>query len=129
MTFMRQFRTNKFKAKSTEFGGRLYHSKLEASVAADLEIAKKANRDSDRVVEVVPQYPIDIYLDGVTLTTKVTSRRLFRYIIDFYVTFADGHEEFIEAKGMELEVWKFKWKITEAVLAQEKPEAILRVVK
>lgn len=129
MTFISGFRQNKFKNKTTVFGNRQYHSKLEASVAADLELAKKASRKEERVVEVTPQYPIDIYLDSNILTLKKTQNKLFRYYIDFKVAYADGREEYVEAKGYPTDIWRFKWKITEQVFNKELPDAILRIVR
>ena len=129
MTFFTQYKQNKFKNKRTEFGGRIYASKLESSVAADLELARHATNKKDKVVEIWPQHNIDIYLDGTTLTRKPTSNKLFRYIIDFKVQYADGRIEYVEAKGLAMALWRFKWKVTEAVLNAEEPEAVLRVIK
>jgi hypothetical protein len=129
MTFTTGYRQNKYKNKKTTFGGRLYGSKLESSVASDLELARHATKDSDRVVDVKPQYNVDIYIDGVTLTTKPTPRKLFRYIPDFFVEYADGHFEIIEAKGYVTDIFRFKWKIFEAVYNKEHPDILLKIIK
>ena len=86
--YYKSYRQNKFRNKRTEFGGRLYASKLESSVAADLELAKKAVNPRDRVVEVIPQFPIDFFIDQQTLElTDVPAPnrtvKLFRYYVDF----------------------------------------------
>ena len=129
--YYKQFRQNKFRNKKTTFGGRLYDSKHESSVAADLELMKKATKPEERVIEVKPQYNVDIYFDGVTLTTTPTSHKFFRYIADFFVIFADNHEEIWEAKAKitMTDVFRLKWKAVEAVFSKEKPELILRIIQ
>lgn len=120
MIFISGFRPNKFRNKRTTFGGRQYASKLESSVAADLELAKKATRKEERVVEVRPQYRVDL---------KVNGRHICNYYVDFYVKFADKHEELWEAKGFQTEVWRLKWKLLEAIWGKEHPEVILRIIR
>ena len=130
--YYKQFRQNKFKNKKTVFGGRLYASKLESSVAADLELAKKAVNPQEKVLEVIPQFPIDFYFNGLELTDEAEpgiTRKLFRYYVDFKVIYADGHLELIEAKGMATDLWQVKWKLTEILYNSKYPEVTLRVIK
>jgi hypothetical protein len=132
MTYFQSFRTNKFKNKKTVFGGRLYASKLESSVAADLELAKKATNPAERVIEVIPQFPIDFYiLPSRVMTTQYQNgaRKVFRYYVDFKVVYADGHEELVEAKGIKTDIWRMKWLFTEEVYQREHPGVELKIIK
>ncbi len=122
----------KFGNKSNVYNGRVYHSIKEANYAATLDMLKKATNPNERVKEWSPQYSVDIYIDGVTLTTKPTHTKLFRIIPDFLVTYEDGHEEIHEVKSAftaTLGDWRNKWKILEAVMNHEQPELVLRVIK
>jgi hypothetical protein len=88
------------KAKKTDFNGRKYDSKFEASFAAQLEQRRKAKSERDRVVDVKPQHKIELRVAG----------KLWRnYRIDFRVECADGTIEYIEVKGYATEEWKMKW--------------------
>ena len=44
---------------------------------------------------------------------KLEKTRAITYIADFRVTYADGHQEIEDTKGMETEIWKLKRKIFE----------------
>lgn len=132
MTFYNQFvpKELKYKNKSTVYDGRTYHSMKEAGYAGTLDMLKRATNPKDRVTEWKPQHIIDIYLDGVIVTTRPTSTKLFRIIPDFLVTFADGHQEIHEVKSNFTKTmdWKHKWKILEAVYGEEYPEIDLKVI-
>jgi len=130
--FTSGYRQNKFKNKKTVFGGRQYHSKLESSVAADLELARHAVEPRERVVDVVPQFPIDLYLNGNVITDVATPNvtvKICRYYMDFKVTYADGHVELIEAKGFATDLWRLKWKLTEGLYMTKYPDVELRIIK
>ena len=120
---------SKWGAKKVTFGGRLYHSKKEAGYAAQLELQKKATNPRDRVVEVKPQYIVDVYLDGATLTLEHTTQRLFRIIPDFLVTFADGSQQVHEVKGAIIGDWMLKWRMLEAVMNKERPGIELVLIR
>lgn len=90
------FMTNKFHAQITEYGGRTYHSRGEARLAADLDVLKK----SGIVTEVVPQKAFTLYgKNGFKICT---------HRVDFFVTFKDGHSECWEYKGYATNEWKIK---------------------
>lgn len=125
-------RKAKFGNKTNSYNGRIYHSIKEAQHAQVLDMCKKATDPRERVKEWIPQYSVDIYLDGVTLTTTPTSIKLFRIIPDFLVTYVDGHQEIQEVKSSftaTLGDWRTKWKILEAVMNYEQPDLILKVFK
>ena len=81
--------------------GVTYHSQFEAEVAADLDFQIHLKK-------------IMSWERQVKLDLKVNGMHINNYYIDFIAHYADGHRDFIEAKGMELEPWKTNWKILEA---------------
>jgi hypothetical protein len=109
-------RTNKYKAEKQTFDGRSYHSKKEADYAAQLEWRKKAGE----ITEIIPQYKLDLRVNGI---------HICNYFIDFKIVLSDGSVELIEVKGFETDVWRLKWKLTEAVLDEIEPGAKLVLVK
>ena len=113
-------RGSKYNNVSREYNGRIYHSKKEAAFAQQLDTLKNATYSEDRVVKVVPQFKIDI---------KVNGQHICNYYVDFYIEYADGKKKFVEVKGFETEVWRLKWKILEAIQPIEYPDIDLEVIK
>ena len=107
---------NKYKAVKQNFNGRTYHSKKEADYAAELEWRLKAGEIS----EYIPQHPLRLY---------VNEKKICNYFIDFKVVYPDGSIELVEVKGFETDVWRLKWKLTEALLDELEPNATLVLVK
>lgn len=105
-------RETKYKAQKQTFNGRSYHSKLEADYAFQLELRKKAGE----IKEITPQYKLDLRVNGVHITN---------YYMDFRVDYPDGRIELIEVKGFETDVWRLKWRLTEALLDELLPNAKL----
>lgn len=95
----------KYGNSPTMYHGRKYDSKLEANHAKDLDSMRKAVKDSDRVVEIFPQYRVPIELNG---------KHICDYVADFYVKFGNGHSEFHETKGFKTAIYKLKKKLVEA---------------
>lgn len=110
---------NKYHAKSTMFEGQVYHSKLEAAYASELQLRVKAKdiKSWDRQVK------LDLRVNGV---------HICHYYMDFVITHNDDSKEYVECKGLEMEVWKMKWKILEATFDQYfrvHPDDKLTVIK
>lgn len=105
-------RRSKYGAKKTEFKGRSYASKFEASVASDLDLRLKAGE----LTKVQPQVTIPLIVNG----TKVG-----QYRADFIVTHPDGSQEVVEAKGFETMLFRLKWRVLEAT----RPDLKLTLVK
>ena len=132
------FKKNKYGAKSTIYDGISYHSKLEAQYARDLDLRIKAKdiKSWERQVLI----PINVYYDkkgNPILTDKDALEiknegglflHICNYYIDFVITHNHGGLEYVEVKGMELPVWRMKWKLTEAILGN-RPDIELIVVK
>jgi len=109
-------RYNKYKAEKQTFGGRSYHSKKEADYACNLEWRKKAGE----IKEIIPQYKLDIRVNGKHITN---------YFIDFKIVLADDSVELIEVKGFSTDVWRLKWRLTEALIDEIEPGSKLVLVK
>jgi hypothetical protein len=103
---------------SSIYNGVSYHSKLEAAYAAALDLALKAGE--------IAKWERQVRLD-----LKVNGQHITNYFIDFIVFHNDGSREFTEVKGMEMEVWKLKWRILEATFDDFKtnPDDCLTVIK
>jgi hypothetical protein len=84
------------------YNGRSYDSIREANHAEELDWRIKAKE----IKEVIPQHKIPLVVDG---------RHIAYYYIDFKVIKTDGDVEYHEVKGFETEVWRLKWKLTEAL--------------
>jgi len=107
---------NKYGAKKSTYNGYNYDSKFESQIAQDLDLRLKAGD----IKEVKKQVKIDLQAYGKHITN---------YFIDFVIVLNDGTNEYIEVKGYETDVWKMKWKMFEAKINQEEPQATLTVIK
>lgn len=114
-------RFNKYGAKKTEFKGKLFDSKYEASVAQELETRKLAKDIKDYET----QYKVEMKAyrkngeDAFTVNHKV----------DFRVHHNDGSFELLEAKGVETADYRFRRKCLETLWLPEHPDHIYTVVK
>lgn len=93
---------NKYHAKGRNYNGRWYDSNKEAAYAENLDWRVKAGE----VKEVIPQFKIEL---------RINDKLICNYYIDFKLIMTDGSEEYHEVKGFETELWKFKWRMTEAL--------------
>ena len=107
-------RRPKYGNTKTEYNGQWYDSAWEAEVAKGLDLRRKAKDPKERVATVTRQVKVTISI-GLQIY----------YIADFWVTYADGRTEIIEAKGFETEVWKIKRKL----MAHFRPELPIRILK
>lgn len=107
---------NKFNAKKQTFGGVTYDSGLEARVAEDLEFQRLAGE----LVEIKRQVKIPLMVNGVLITN---------YYCDFLVTDKHGQRKYIEAKGLELALWKIKKKLFLSLLPEIDNGATFEMIK
>ncbi len=115
--YSKRFQTrNKYKAVKQTFNGRTYHSKKEARYAQELEIRKLAGE----IKEIIPQYKLELY---------VKEKKICNYYMDFKVILPDDSIELIEVKGFATDLWRLKWKLTEALLDELEPNAKLILVQ
>lgn len=110
---------NKYHAKSTEYEGVVYHSKLEAAYAQELDLRKRAGdiKDWERQVK---------------LQLTVNGKHITNYYIDFLIHHNDGSREFVEVKGMPTSEWRLKWSLFEALFDdnyRDHPDDCMTVIK
>lgn len=108
------FRRNKYHNTRTLYNGVTYDSKTEARFAAMLDMLRKAKKPEDRVVEVERQPKFEL--------SPAPDRIIYR--ADFKVTYADGHVEVYDVKGVETKEFKIKKKL----MNQKYPEVDLKLV-
>lgn len=115
------FKPNKYGAKKTEFNGHVYDSKFEASVAADLELRKKAKdiKDYDR------QYKVEMW--AYDANGKKAMKKSHK--VDFRIHHNDGSYELLEAKGVETSDYKDRKRWLETFWLPFNPDHTYTVVK
>ncbi|GAA0215112.1 DUF1064 domain-containing protein [Selenomonas dianae] len=85
---------NKYHARKTTVCGRTFDSRREAEVYLELLAQKRAGE----IVSIGFQPTYTLLAGFVDNTGK--KQRPITYTADFFVTYADGHSEVIEVKGM-----------------------------
>lgn len=113
--------SNKYGAKKTEFKGKRYDSKLEATVAQELDLRLK----SGEFTEVIPQYKLEMwcYRENGLKAFKVSHK------VDFRCEKPDGSFLLCEAKGMETTDYLWRRKFLENIWLPDHPEYEYEVVK
>ena len=112
---------NKYGAKKTEFQGKRYDSKFEASVAQELDLRLKAGE----FVEVIPQYKVEVwcYRENGLKAFKISHK------VDFRSERPDGTFLLTEAKCIETSDYKWRRKFLEEIFLPDHPEYEYEVVK
>ena len=108
MAYFQQF-GRKYKNINQVYNGIRYDSKLEANRAKGLDLLVKAKE-------------IKKWIRQVTLPLYFNEHKICNYRIDFVLFENDGSYTLEEVKGMELPLWKMKWKILEAIVSKDCPE-------
>lgn len=119
MTYIQYNRWNKYGAKKQVYGDRKYHSGAEADYAQELDLRKNGGD----IADWEPQVKLPLKVNGTTLGN---------YYIDFVITHNDGSKEYVEIKGAETMMWRWKWKHFEAVFDtdfREHPDDKITIVK
>lgn len=104
---------SKYGNSTKEYGGRIYHSKLEAKYAQDLDLLKRAKE----IKEWEGQFRLPLNVNGY---------HIGNYIVDFLVTMPDGTQEIHEVKGFETDLWRMKWKLTEALYSDKYKMVVIK---
>lgn len=89
--------------KKQTYNGYAYHSKAEAEYAKQLDWRVKAGE----IKTWTRQHKINLISHG---------QHICKYYIDFRVELASGQIEYHEVKGFQTELWRLKWKLTQAQL-------------
>jgi len=87
-------KANKYNARKTVMCGHTFDSKREAEVYLDL-LSRKQHGEILRI-GLQPSYTL---LEGFRDNTG-KKQRAITYTADFFVTYADGHSEVVEVKGV-----------------------------
>jgi len=93
---------SKYGATRTEYGGRWYASRAEASYAAGLDMRLKAKD----IRSWEPQVSVNLEVNGI---------KICRYVVDFRVQHLDGSIEWVEVKGFWTPEAKLKAKLFDAL--------------
>jgi predicted nuclease of restriction endonuclease-like RecB superfamily len=102
----------------------------EAGYAKQLDLARQAKNQRDRVVEVIPQFQVRFWIDEeAKLTDEKGLYYLCAYRPDFKVTYADGHQEIVEVKGFWTAEGKLKWTLLEALYSTKYPDVVLTLIQ
>ena len=101
--------------KVATFDGIKYDSNFESKYAQELGFRVAAGD----IREWSRQERIDLRAYGVHICF---------YKVDFTVVHNDDSIEYIECKGFVTDLWRFKWRLFEAMMNEEQPEAKLTVV-
>jgi len=98
---------SKYGSIKQSYGGRNYHSRKEAIYAFELDMRVKAGE----INGYTNQHKIELYVNDFHVCD---------YFIDFRVEMNDGTFEYHEVKGFETDVWRLKWKLTQAIYPEYK---------
>lgn len=112
---------NKYGAKRTEFNGKIYDSKYEASVASDLETRKLAKD----IADYDTQFRLDVNIynsNGEIVCSK-------RHKVDFRILHNDGSYELLEAKGVITSDYQWRRDIVVGIWLSEHKDYVYTVVK
>ena len=114
-------KSNKYNARKTVMCGHEFHSKREAEIYLDLLSRKQAGEIV--LIRLQPSYTL---LEGFR-DNQGNKQRPITYTADFFVTYADGHSEVIEVKGMRTRDYLLRKKLF--LYAMRKKDIIFREVK
>lgn len=70
-------------------------------------------RGNDRVEHWEPQFKIPVMVNG---------QKVFDFIPDFFVRYANGRKVLVEIKGMQTEAYRVKLKVFKAAWLSEHPD-------
>ena len=106
----------KFNNRQTEYNGVVYQSQKEADYAAELDLRLKAK-------------DIEGWERQVRVPLEVNGQHICNYYLDFLVHLKNGKKQWVEVKGLEMEVWKLKKKLFEAAYIHDHPNEEYLIVK
>ena len=112
---------NKFGAKRTEFNGKSYDSKFEASLAQDLEMRKQAKDIKD--------YDTQYRIEATAYRKNGLPAFTVRHKVDFRIHHNDGSYELMEAKGVETADYKHRRRFLEELWLPDHPDHTYTVIK
>ena len=114
-------KANKYNARKTVMCGHTFDSRREAEIYLDLLSRKQAGEIV--LIRLQPSYTL---LEGFR-DNQGNKQRPITYTADFFVTYADGHSEVIEVKGMKTRDYLLRKKLF--LYAMRKKDIIFREVR
>ena len=93
------------KKDRTHKDGTVYMSKLEMNYRKHLDLLKKATSKSNKVVDYKEQVTMEVFINGI---------KIYKYLLDFQVEYADGRIEYVDVKGILTSIYRLKKKGVEA---------------
>ena len=115
---LKNFRSKKkYRNKNKVYNGRSYDSVLEANFAEELDW----RLNKGEIKEIIPQYKIEL--------RGVAGQKVCNYFVDFKVINSDDSITYFEVKGVELAVWRLKWKLCQQQMAVDEPASEMVVIK
>lgn len=102
----RRYAPSKYGAIKTTIDGITFDSQKEANRYRELMLLKRAGEVTEIVLQ--PEY---VLLKGFTHEASGERVRPIKYKADFLVTYADGHQEIEDVKGMRTEIYAMKRKL------------------
>jgi hypothetical protein len=112
---------SKYGAKRSEFNGKIFDSKFEAGVAADLETRKRAKDIRDYETQYKVHIPV-CRPDGTVAFTV-------NHKVDFRIHHNDGSYELYEAKGVETTDYRWRRRLLEELWLPEHLDHTYTVIK
>lgn len=110
--YMEKFESHHTNKKT--IGGSINDSNFEQAYANTLQ--RKLN--NKEILNFKQQVRLELEVNGYIVS---------EYKIDFIVDHLDGTHELIEAKGLKGDLWRFKWRLLEAIYSP-KPDYFLTVI-
>lgn len=98
------------------YRGHVYHSKMEAAHASQLDMLRTAKDPKERVTYWGRQVAMPYKVNGALIATS---------FIDFIVHYGDGRVEYHEVKGVRTEGWRIKEKLFRACY----PDRVLKIIR
>jgi len=103
----------------------MYDSTLEARVAADLDLEVRAGLIDHWERQVRISFYVCLNCAKLSVAPRCPEHPvekptiLATYVCDFKAYWKDGTTEFREAKGVALDIFKFKWRMLEAIYGND----------
>lgn len=97
---------SKYRAIKTEVNGITFDSKKEAKRYQELLLLKRSGEITD--IKLQPEFTL---LEKFTHESSKEKVRGIKYKADFLITYADGHQEIEDVKGVKTDVYSLKKKL------------------
>lgn len=121
----RNERANKYLNVKKDYGGITYHSTLEAEFAEQLDLQLRAGQIKEWSRQKRIEINVKLNKNGEPVLTSepikelkdkgIEAYHITNYYMDFVVVDNNGGTIFYECKGLEMQLWKIKFRLTEMI--------------